>query len=95
MSKKQEKDGLEVILGFEVIKNANKNSNISYYLRANRVYGLLRFPGNPDILYATNSRGKACKVNGCCCFTDKDGHLAAIDISPKEKKELMRSSRKK
>jgi hypothetical protein len=68
----------EMWFDYEVIKNDNTDSNVAYYLRGKKVYGLTRLPGNPDILMPTDKKGRSCSVEGYRYFTDKSGKLAVL-----------------
>jgi hypothetical protein len=76
----------EMWFDYEIIKNNNPDSNIAYYLRGKKVYGLTRLPGNPDILRPRNNKGRSCAVEGYRYFTDKSGKLTVlIDVVPLKK----------
>jgi|WetSurMetagenome_2_1015567.scaffolds.fasta_scaffold23794_6 hypothetical protein len=78
----------KALTGFEVIKNDNPDSNIAYYLKGRKAFGLVRIPDNPNYLCATDQDGKPCFVNGFRYFTDETGKLAvALPIKVPFKKK--------
>lgn len=67
------------ILGYEVIRNDNKESDIAYLLKGKwALYRLVRYNSRPEYMYALNSRGKICSIKGNCTFTDRDGKLELV-----------------
>jgi hypothetical protein len=92
MNEMNEEEKKEMFFDYEVIKNDHPDSNIAYYLKRRKsVIGLIRFANNSQILYATNSKWRGCKVNDYCHFTDKDGRLTAIVITADEKRALLKA----